>query len=343
MSLPAESSPADPRDPDPGRTDPEPDPPPLDRTSTLPPAADPPATAATAADLPAADATDVDLPAGGLANAGPPGVVSSDADGTEADLPDVARPGTDLADTGPADAAWAAVEGTGAVLPATGSPAAAWTGVDRTRAVRPPARRRGRVATGGVLTAVATAILTSVLAVPDATIGVVPDAADALGLDDAHVAGLLRATGLTLPALVLTVPLAALAARRLPTWAVLAAGLLTLLAGLGAARAADSVAFAGTVRALQGAGAGIALPAAFVLAWERGGRAAASACAGALAAGLLLATPLVLDAVPQPPAGAAGAGRDWRAALAPWTWPALAALAAVLAHHAAAGRAASPP
>ncbi|QFG21078.1 hypothetical protein F7P10_07910 [Actinomadura sp. WMMB 499] len=138
-------------------------------------------------------------------------------------------------------------------------------------------------------------------------------------------------------------PLAALAARRLPAWTVLATGLLTLLAGLGAARAADSVALAGTVRVLQGAGAGIALPAALVLAWERCGRAAAPGCAGALAAALLLATPLVLDAVPQPSADApAGSGRDWRAALAPWTWPAAAALAAVLAYRVAAGRAASP-
>ncbi|MFD0906172.1 hypothetical protein ACFQ11_37770, partial [Actinomadura sediminis] len=186
----------------------------------------------------------------------------------------------------------------------------------------------------------------SALTVPDATAGVVPDAADALGLDGgnaADVAGLLRATGLALPALVLTVPLAALAARRLPAWTVLAAGLLTLLAALGAARAVDSVPSAGTGRALQGAGAGIALPAALVLARERGGRAMTTVWAGLLADALLAATPLVLGAVPQPPGDdPAGTGRDWRAALAPWTWPAAAALAAVLAYRVAAGRTPSP-
>ncbi|WP_199747928.1 SOS response-associated peptidase family protein, partial [Actinomadura sp. WAC 06369] len=198
---------------------------------------------------------------------------------------------------------------------------------------------------GGLL-AVAAAVPASVLVLPDATAGVVPDAAAALGFDGGDggaVAGLLRATGLALPALVVAVPLAALAARRFPAWTVLAAGLLTLVAALGAARAVDSVALAGTVRALQGVGAGTALPAALVLAWERGGRAPAAAWAGLLAAALLLATPLVLDAVPQPPGDdPAGTGRDWRAALAPWTWPAAAALAAVLAHRAAAGRAPSP-
>ncbi|MBE1538027.1 hypothetical protein [Actinomadura algeriensis] len=207
----------------------------------------------------------------------------------------------------------------------------------------PRARPRDRVASLGALLAVVTAVPASVLAVPDATAGVVPDAADALGLGGAQVAGLLRATGLALPALVLTVPFAGIAARRFPAWAVLAAGLLTLLAGLGAARAADSVAFAGTVRALQGAGAGVTLPAALVLARERGGRAAPAVWAGALAAALLLATPLVLAAVPQPPGvGPAGPGPDWRTALAPWTWPAVLALAAVLAHRAAAGRPPAP-
>ncbi|QXJ20920.1 hypothetical protein AGRA3207_001716 [Actinomadura graeca] len=192
---------------------------------------------------------------------------------------------------------------------------------------RPYERPRTRLATAGTLLAAATALPAAVLAVPDTTANVIPAAVDALGLSNGQAAGLLRATGLSLPALLLTIPLAAVATRRLPAWAVLAGGLLVLLAGLGAARFAGSVPQVGIVRAAQGAGAGIALPASLVLVWERRSRPAAALWAGGLAAALLTAMPLALHVVPPPSAAAAP---DWHLALAPFPWPALAALIAAL-------------
>ncbi|MFA1547781.1 hypothetical protein [Actinomadura chokoriensis] len=190
-----------------------------------------------------------------------------------------------------------------------------------------PARRR--LAALGALLLTGTALPAAVLTVPDASGTVVPAAASALGLGDAGVPGLLRATGLSLPALLLTVPPAAVAARRFPAWTVLAAGLAVLLAGLGAAHLADSVPLTATIRAAQGAGAGIVLPASLVLVWERRDRALTALWAGVLAGMLILAMPLALAAVPQP-AGGTPAG-DWHAALAPVPWPAVAAAGAALA------------
>ncbi|WP_067461264.1 hypothetical protein [Actinomadura macra] len=191
-----------------------------------------------------------------------------------------------------------------------------------------PERPRARQATAGALLTAATALPAAVLAVPDTTANVVPAAAEALGLGSGQIAGLLRATGLSLPALLLAVPLGALAARRLPAWTVLAAGLLTLLSGLGAARLAVSVPQVGIVRAVQGAGAGIALPGSLVLVWERRSRLPAALWAGGLTAALLTAMPLALRAVPLP--SAATAAPDWRRALAPTPWPAVAAAGAVI-------------
>ncbi|MFA1544343.1 hypothetical protein [Actinomadura monticuli] len=209
----------------------------------------------------------------------------------------------------------------------------------RTRAARAPSRRapdrfaegpvRRRLAALGVLLLTGTALPAAVLTVPDATGNVVPAAAGALGLGDAGVAGLLRATGLSLPALLLAVPPAAVAARRFPAWTVLAAGLAVLLVGVGTARLAHSVPLAGAVRAAQGAGAGIVLPATLVLVWERRDRVLAAVWAGVLAGMLVLAMPLALAAVPRPAAGAAAA--DWRIALAPFPWLAVAAAGAALA------------
>ncbi|MFB4301669.1 hypothetical protein [Actinomadura sp. NTSP31] len=195
-----------------------------------------------------------------------------------------------------------------------------------------PARRAGarrwNATLGALLTAV-TVLPAVVLVVPDTTAGVMPAAARALGLGDREVPALLRATGLALPALALTVPLAAVAARRLPAWTVLATGLVVLLGGLVAVRFAGSVPQIGAIRVAQGAGAGTALPASLVLVWERRNAALAALWAGVLAGSLLLAMPLAMHAVPAPRPGAAA--RDWHAALAPLPWLAgVAAAAAVL-------------
>ncbi|WP_141582943.1 hypothetical protein [Actinomadura sp. WMMA1423] len=214
-------------------------------------------------------------------------------------------------------------------------------GLAGVRPAGPPARlregaARRRLATLGVLLLTFTAVPAAVLVVPDASGDVVPAAASALALGDAEIPGLLRATGLSLPVLLVTVPLGAVAARRIPAWFVLMAGLAMLLAGIGAARLADSVPLVGAVRAVQGAGAGIVLPASLVLVWERRNRALAAAWAGALAGTLILAMPLALKAVPLPADGTAVP--DWRVALAPYPLLAVAAAAAALAHPLLRGR-----
>ncbi len=193
---------------------------------------------------------------------------------------------------------------------------------------------RRRLAALGALLLTGTAVPAAVLTVPDASANVVPAAADALGRGGAGVAGLRRATGLSLPALLLAVPPAAAAARRFPAWTVLAAGLAVLLAGLGAARLADSVLLTGAVRAVQGAGAGTVLPASLVLVWERRDYVLAAAWAGVLAGTLIAAMPLALAAVP---AGGAPVP-DWRVALAPFPWLAVAAAGAAAARPLLRGR-----
>ncbi|GAA2132528.1 hypothetical protein [Actinomadura napierensis] len=211
-------------------------------------------------------------------------------------------------------------------------PGAPLTVPDGTAIGAAPARRAGarrwNATLGALLTAV-TVLPAVVLVVPDTTAGVMPAAARALGLGDAGVPALLRATGLALPALALAVSLAAVAARRLPAWTVLATGLVVLLGGLAAVRFAGSVPQIGAIRIAQGAGAGTALPASLVLVWERRNAALAALWAGVLAGSLLLAMPLAMHAVPAPRPGAAAG--DWHAALAPMPWLAgVAAAAAVL-------------
>ncbi|MFI0485737.1 hypothetical protein [Actinomadura sp. 9N215] len=196
---------------------------------------------------------------------------------------------------------------------------------------------RRRLAAFGALLLTLTALPAAVLAVPDAVVNVVPAAASALELGDAEIAGLLRATGLSLPALVVAVPLAAVAARRFSAWPVLVTGLAVLLTGLGAVKFAHSVPLVGTVRAMQGAGAGIMLPACLVLVWERRSRALTAVWAGALAGTLILAMPLALKAVPVPADGVAVP--DWRVALVPYPWAAVAAAVAALVHLLLRGRA----
>ncbi|NDU74385.1 hypothetical protein GWI34_17345 [Actinomadura sp. DSM 109109] len=197
---------------------------------------------------------------------------------------------------------------------------------------------RQRLATLGALLLAFTAPPAAVLVVPDVSGNVVPAAASALALGDDEIPGLLRATGLSLPALLVTVPLAAVAARRFAAWGVLVSGLAVLAAGIAAVRLAPSLPAVGAVRAVQGAGAGAVLPASLVLVWERRNRALVAAWAGALAGTLILAMPLALKAVPAPAEGTAA--HDWRAALAPYPLlaAAVAATAAALAHPLLRGR-----
>ncbi|MEU6039017.1 hypothetical protein ABZ801_26775 [Actinomadura sp. NPDC047616] len=185
-----------------------------------------------------------------------------------------------------------------------------------------------RARTLAVIAVTVTVLPAVALTVPGGGHGALDAARDELRLNDAGAADLVRATGATLPALLVAVPLAAVTVRRLPARPVLAAGLLCLLGGLVAVRYAGSVPFLAAARAAQGLGAGIALPAALVLALERRRALPVALWAGTLAAVLLAAMPVALRAAPRP--DPATGAVDWRLALAPYPQVAAVALGAAL-------------
>lgn len=122
-----------------------------------------------------------------------------------------------------------------------------------------------------------------------------------------------RAHGMALPALVLTVPLALLAARRLRAAPMLLAGLALLAAATAAGGYAGSAVAVGALRALQGVGGGLVLCGTLLAARERHGRAGrvlVSLWAGVLAASLLTAQALALWPLDQ--------ATSWRVTLQPY-------------------------
>jgi hypothetical protein len=186
---------------------------------------------------------------------------------------------------------------------------------------------------------VITSVPAAVLVVPNTMSYVVAQAVRDLGLPAAQAAGLVRATGLALPALLLAVPLGAVVARRVPASIVLVAGLGTVLAAEVAAELTGRIPLLapipaiGVCRIVEGLGAGAALPATLVLARRHDGpqgRAVTAVWAGSLVASLMVAMPLALYGIPSAGnlGGAAGpgiipAGRlpgEWRAALQPYPW-----------------------
>ena len=140
----------------------------------------------------------------------------------------------------------------------------------------------------------------------------------------------LRAAGLALPAMAAVGGIAALAATRLRAWPVLLAGLLTMAVADGLGVSARTVGLIGTDRVLHGLAAGLAMPAALALAWERSRgvrRLLAGLWSAAAVTGLVAATAVVRARV---------SGGNWHAALVPYPWLTgaaltLAALYAVLA------------
>ncbi|HEY9508077.1 MAG TPA: hypothetical protein VIQ27_19150, partial [Gemmatimonadales bacterium] len=109
--------------------------------------------------------------------------------------------------------------------------------------------------------------------------------------------GTMRAHGLALPAMLLTVPLAVLAHRRLHPAPILITGMAVLAATEIAGGYASSLLTVGILRVLQGFGAGLLVPATLVAAWQRpeGRRRTLLALwAGMLAASLLTAQALAL-------------------------------------------------
>jgi hypothetical protein len=140
----------------------------------------------------------------------------------------------------------------------------------------------------------------------------------------------LRAAGLALPAMAALAGIAALAVLRLRAWPVLLAGLLVMAVADALGGSARTVTVIAVVRVLHGAAAGLALPAALALAWERAlaPRRWLIALWSVVAVAGLTAAPAVTRA--------RLASGGWHAALAPDPWLTgaaltMAALYAVLA------------
>ncbi|NUW43168.1 hypothetical protein [Nonomuraea rhodomycinica] len=132
--------------------------------------------------------------------------------------------------------------------------------------------------------------------------------------------GLMRAHGMALPAMMLTVPLASVALGRVRVAYVLIAGLALLAVADAAGGYAGSTFLVGVLRVLHGVGAGLLLPATLVAAWERPAVLRA-VWSGVLALSLLSAQALAL----WPLDGVS----DWKVTLQPY--PMLTGSALVLA------------
>ena len=125
---------------------------------------------------------------------------------------------------------------------------------------------------------------------------------------------ILRAAGLALPAMAAIGGVAALAATRLRAWPVLLTGLLAMAAGDALGGAANTVGLIGADRILHGAAAGVAMPAALALTWERSRNARhvlVALWAAVTVTGLMVATAVVHARL---------SSADWHAALAPYPW-----------------------
>ncbi|GIH70219.1 hypothetical protein [Sphaerimonospora thailandensis] len=128
---------------------------------------------------------------------------------------------------------------------------------------------------------------------------------------------MMRAHGLALPAMLLTVPLAAVAVRRFRAAPILVAGLALLAVADAAGGYANSTGLVGVLRVLHGLGAGALIPATLVVVWERPRRnVLLPLWAGMLTVSLLSAQALAL----HPLADLAGPD-SWRVTLQPYPLP----------------------
>jgi hypothetical protein len=169
---------------------------------------------------------------------------------------------------------------------------------------------------------VATVIPLVLVQIPDAVAWVVPPRVDAAG--PGAVAGLLRASGLALPAMAVAGSLAALMVRWLRAGPVLLAGLLVLAAADALGGLGRTVVLIGADRSLHGAGGGIAMAAMVAVVTERrprpnpksqapneGRRVPSAWWAAFTVAGLAAAPELMRHRV--------GSG-DWVVTLQPFPW-----------------------
>ncbi|MGJ6964682.1 hypothetical protein ACSDR0_22470 [Streptosporangium sp. G11] len=162
---------------------------------------------------------------------------------------------------------------------------------------------------------VAVVLPLAIVAIPN-TISVVA----ALLPPDISQIAMIRAHGLALPAMVLTVPVAAVAVHRMRAAPMMVAG-LTLLAFADAAGGyAGSTALVGVLRVLHGVGAGMLVPATLMAVWGRSALLRA-VWAAALTASLLAAQALALWPLDQVD--------SWRVTLQPY--PMLTGVALALA------------
>ncbi|MEU4234670.1 hypothetical protein AB0F17_61230 [Nonomuraea sp. NPDC026600] len=142
--------------------------------------------------------------------------------------------------------------------------------------------------------------------------GLLPDGFDKLAL--------MRAHGLALPAMILTVPLAAVALRHVKVPHMLLGGLAVLALADAAGGFAGSTFLVAVLRVLHGVGAGLLIPATLVAAWERP-MALRAIWTGMLAFSLLTAQALALWPLDDVD--------DWRVTLQPY--PLLTGIALALA------------
>ncbi|WP_433516759.1 hypothetical protein ACQP2T_15045 [Nonomuraea sp. CA-143628] len=142
--------------------------------------------------------------------------------------------------------------------------------------------------------------------------GLLPEGFDKLAL--------MRAHGLALPAMILTVPLAAVALRHVKVPHMLLGGLTVLALADVAGGFAGSTFLVATLRVLHGIGAGLLIPATLVAAWERS-MALRAIWTGMLAFSLLTAQALALWPLDQV--------SDWKITLQPY--PLLTGIALALA------------
>ncbi|MBV9794348.1 MAG: hypothetical protein JO016_10455 [Actinobacteria bacterium] len=182
-----------------------------------------------------------------------------------------------------------------------------------TPSARPASATRRVAADGAAAAVMITAAPLCLLQAPNA-IAWALSSAGALAAGPQASTTLLRAAGLALPAMAAVAGLAALAVLRVRAWPVLLTGLLMMAVADTLGTSAHTTTAIAVVRMLHGIAAGLALPAALALAWDRGPgprRWLAALWSAATVAALAAAPAVARDRLTS---------GGWHAALAPYPW-----------------------